>query len=36
VVIFGISFLFARRQERKTRSRTEDAAHALLAEEDRP
>ena len=34
VVIFAVSLFYARRQERKTRSRTERAAHALLTDED--
>src|SRR3954452_13797004 len=32
VLIFGVAFLLARRQERKTRSTTEEAAHSLLVE----
>jgi len=36
VVIFAISFFYARRQERKARSRTDHAAHELLADERSP
>ena len=36
VVIFAISFVYARRQERKTRSRAEQAARELLSDEGTP
>src|SRR5947207_494958 len=36
VVIFAIAFLYARRQERKTRSRAERAARELFADEGTP
>jgi YkoY family integral membrane protein len=36
VVIFAISFVYARRQERKTRSRADQAARELLTDEDPP
>jgi predicted tellurium resistance membrane protein TerC len=34
VVIFAIAFLYALREERRTRSRTEEAARELLKEEE--
>jgi hypothetical protein len=35
-VIFAISFYYARRQEKKARSRTDDAARELLTDERTP
>jgi YkoY family integral membrane protein len=36
VVIFAIAFVYARRQEKQTRSRAEQAAHDLLTDEGTP
>ena len=34
VVIFTVSFLYARREELRSRTRTDDEARALLTEQD--